>query len=349
MPDEIFKANCIHVKFGDIPAYTFSMTVRQLIHIYYIAVRGVDTEEGAVQRPLSTRRIENIKNYVLDGNTFFNSFILNWTAGTKKVDVSKTTIKFPLVLNAAQAIDGQHRLAGLERAVEVDPNIENMSLIVTLCIGLATDKAAQIFLNINTEQKPVPRSLIYDLFGLVEDNPEHAINRATDIARKLNDDEESPLYNLIKFPGAPKGMGKIELSTFVTALKGSLEKDGVFAKTKISTLENQTAVIGNYFTAIKSSYVQAGIWSSAAKNPFFKAAGFNGAIDFLVAKLITECASRSSFKVEIFKQILDLEETNLLEWADVKGQDGKTARKSISTYLEQGLLQEIVEDGSYEF
>lgn len=71
--------------FGDIPAFTFSMKVKELIPMYYVAVRGRDNEEGAVQRVLNSRRITSIKKYVLDGNIFFSSFILNWTNADKRL------------------------------------------------------------------------------------------------------------------------------------------------------------------------------------------------------------------------------------------------------------------------
>ena len=70
--------------FGDIPAYTMNMKARDLIQIYYVAVRGQDEEAGAVQRVLNKRRIIDIKKYIQEGNTFFNSFIINWTEKSKK-------------------------------------------------------------------------------------------------------------------------------------------------------------------------------------------------------------------------------------------------------------------------
>ena len=224
-----FSAQCITIKLDDVTAYSFPMKVRDLVSIYYVAVRGEDEEEGAVQRPLSKRRIQSITQYIAQGNTFFNSFILNWT-DSSKVTVDDNIISFDLISSAAQAIDGQHRLAGLEDAMAEDAKVGDRSVIVTLCVGLTTKQAATIFLNINTEQRPVPKSLLYDLFGEVGNDPKHAINRARDIATALNEDADSPLYRLIKFPGSPRGVGKIELSTFVTALKQGLELDGEFAK-----------------------------------------------------------------------------------------------------------------------
>lgn len=349
MANQKFSAPCIEVKLGEVTAYTFPMTVRELVYIYYVAVRGRDEEEGAVQRPLSARRIESIKDYILEGNTFFNSFILNWTEKSKHVKASAGRINFELVPDAAQAIDGQHRLAGLEEAMEEDEKVGDRSVIVTLCNGLTTKQAATIFLNINTEQRPVPKSLLFDLFGETGNDPNHAINRARDIAQALNDDPKSPLYNILKFPGAPRGAGKIELSTFVTALKKGLENDGEFPKRKLKNLDHQTLVVSNFFEAIKKAYVEEKIWANSTQNPFLRAAGFNGAVDFLLDKLIFKCAEKGSFSVDTISELLGLETRELIRWDDLRGQDGKTARKNVQQYLEKGLSRAIDNKDGYAF
>ena len=68
----------VSVKLSDIDAYIFAMKIKDVLPIYYVAVRGRDNVEGAVQRVLNKRRITSIKNFVLEGNMFFNSFVLNW-------------------------------------------------------------------------------------------------------------------------------------------------------------------------------------------------------------------------------------------------------------------------------
>ncbi|MBJ9958174.1 DGQHR domain-containing protein [Acinetobacter courvalinii] len=339
-------------KFGDIPTYTFTMKVKDLLAIYYVAVRGVDIEEGAVQRVLSKSRISAIRDYILEGNNFFNSFILNWTEENLKPVVENDLIKISLVPSSAQVIDGQHRLAGLDAANKIDTSgkVGEKELLVTLCLGLTTKQAAEIFLNINTEQKPVPKSLMYDLFGEVVSDEEHCINRATDIAKLLNEDVESSFYKLIKFPGSPRGVGSIDLSTFVSAFKESLKKDGRFYNYKISQLDNQKALISNFYQAIKNYYIEAKIWNSSSKNPFLKASGFNGSIDFLLETLIGKCAERKSFTVKTIMEIIDLDKNDLLIVEDLKGLDGKTARKKVKESLERSSLQSVLdEDHNYEF
>lgn len=343
-------ASCLKTTFGEIPAFTFAMTALDLIQLSYVAVRGKDLEDGAVQRPLSTRRISGIKSYILDGNTFFNSFIINWTDTSFKPTYLKGKISVPLVPFSAQVIDGQHRLAGLEQAIEQDPSIGSTELLVTMCIGLTTPEAARIFLNINTEQKPVPKSLVFDLFGAVVDDHEHAINRASDLARDLNDDPTSPLYKLIKFPGSPRGQGSIELSTFVSALKDHLKpRTGTFYIYKLKDFDSQKLSLYNFFQAIRDYYSDAKAWGSSSKNPFLRAAGFNGAIDFFIESLIKRCAQNGSFSISDMKDAIGLDREGLITWDDLKGKDGKTARKMIRDLLESNLLNSLPSHNEYKF
>lgn len=342
----------LHAKFGDIPTYTFTMKVKDILSIYYVAVRGLDQEEGAVQRILNKSRITSIKNYILEGNTFFNSFIINWTDESFLPEIIDDTMKLKLVHASAQVIDGQHRLAGLQAVCESGnhDDVEERDIVVTLCIGLTTKQAAEIFLNINTEQKPVPKSLMYDLFGEVVSDENHCINRATDIAKALNDDKDSPLYKLIKIPGTPRGVGQIELSTFVAAFKDSFKKDGRFYSYKLQSFNSQKSVISNYFSAIKNSYMKKKLWDAASKNPFLKAAGFNGAVDFLLETLIAKCAEKKSFQVPVIMEIINFDENNLLLMEDIKGLDGKTSRKRVKEALEKNLIQSLLDDDrEYEF
>lgn len=339
----------LQASFGDVPTYTFTMKVKDVVAISYVAVRGVDKEEGAVQRVLNKRRIADIKEFILGGHTFFNSFILNWTDSNYLPTMNQNEISLPIISASAQVIDGQHRIAGFEAAIADEDSVGDRDIIVTLCMKLTTQKAAEIFLNINTEQKPVPKSLMYDLFGEVIDDESHAVNRATDIARYLNEDAESPLYKLIKFPGSPRGVGSIELSTFVASIKEHLKPGGTFGIYKLNTLDYQKVVITNFFKSVKQFYMVNKLWESKNKNPFLKAAGFNGAIDFLSSSLIQRCAEKGSFSVETINKIIAFEKEDILTWDDLKGLDGKTSRKKVKEALEANVLKSLPAQDEYEF
>lgn len=151
-------------KLGGIDAYIFSMKVKDLLPIYYVAVRGRDTVEGAVQRVLNKRRIASIKSFILEGNMFFNSFILNWTDQNYPLTLENGNLQIPRVPAAAQVIDGQHRLEGLKQAIEEKREIGEQSVMVVLVQNLTTSDAARIFLNINTEQMSMLNSHVNILF-----------------------------------------------------------------------------------------------------------------------------------------------------------------------------------------
>ena len=344
-----YYSPCLKTDFSGISVYTLPMKVKDVVFISYVAVRGVDAEEGAVQRILNKRRIGEINDFILRGNMFFNTFILNWTEQTVLPAYSDGNISIPISHAAAQMIDGQHRLAGLQSAMETEPGVGDKEILVSLCINLTTNQAATIFLNINSKQTPVPKSLIYDLFGEAESDPDHAINRANDIAHELNDNPASPYYKAIKFPGNPRGVGIIDLATVVSSLKPHLIPNGIFATIHITSLDYQRQILLNYFTAIKSYYESEGLWYNKVKNPFFKSAGFNGAIDYLASTLIMKCAETRSFTIDTFKRLLQLDSGILLLHDDIKNLDGKTARNKISDYLSSYLVSALPAQHDYEF
>lgn len=126
-------------------------------------------------------------------------------------------------------IDGQHRIKGIEKAIErLTNNINNISrvlksstnpeleiklnnysnllislreiqLVVTFFIDPTLEFQAMIFSTINRTQKSVPQSLVYSLFGLTSnDSPQKS---SLQIVLSLNGYENSPFFNRIKLYG----------------------------------------------------------------------------------------------------------------------------------------------------
>lgn len=135
-------------KLGDVQAYIFTAKVKDILPIYYVAVRGRNDVKGAVQRVLNRRRINSIKDFILDCNMFFNTFILNWTDTNYSLIVDDSFIKIPIVNGGAQVIDGQHRLEGLKRAVDERDEVGEESIIIIMTEKMSTQAAARIFLTL---------------------------------------------------------------------------------------------------------------------------------------------------------------------------------------------------------
>lgn len=233
--------------------------------------------------------------------------------------------------------------------MEKDASVGDRNIIVIMTDRLKTDDAAKIFLNINTEQRPVPPSLIYDLFGEInKDDKNIPIVRAKDIASELQNNSLSPYKGIVKFPGQPRGAGFIDLSTIVNSIKPLLEPEGIFNKYKITNLENQINVIFNYFNALKTAYENSHIWYNKTINPFFTNAGFVAAIEVLNRVLIAKCAAEKDFTLESFVKQLKLDAT-LLQRSDIKNKDGKSQRKAIAEFLEESINQDLPTEDGYKF
>ena len=123
-------------------------------------------------------------------------------------------------------IDGQHRIKGIERAIErvnysiLNPTEEdekekneailqrllNLELIVTFFVDPVLEYQAMIFSIINKTQTKVPENLVYSLFGLTQnDTPQKT---SLEVVLALNGIEKSPFYNRIKLVGANHKRGE---------------------------------------------------------------------------------------------------------------------------------------------
>src|ERR1019366_7798082 len=86
----------------------------------------------------------------------------------------------------AWVIYGQHRMFGLRQARTT------YDLVITAFLGIDVAEQAKRFKIINSKQKGVPTSLLYDLLDLTKDGT-FVQQRGHELATKLNEDPESPL------------------------------------------------------------------------------------------------------------------------------------------------------------
>lgn len=295
--------------------------------VSYASARGKDDEVGSVQRYLNTSRISAIKDFTLKGGQFPNAIVLNWVSEEYPLGFEGSTLIIPNVVRSAQLIDGQHRVAGLKAAIEEKPEVADLEIPVAIYVGLDTRECANIFLAINTEQKPVPRSLVFDLYGVAnEDFVDQAAVRARDIVMAMNDDDTSAYFELIKLPGSPRRKGGIALSTAIAAIKPTVEEKGDFEQVGIRELESQKRAMMNFFAVLKEKYGSK--WDDST-NAFMYAAGFTGAVEFFRKRLIPQCYIAKSFSKETFSELLSLSPDNLIYQEEIKGIGGKDAPKMI--------------------
>jgi DGQHR domain-containing protein len=307
-----------------------------LVSISYASVRGQDDEEGAVQRILNPRRIASLRDFTLSGGDYASCVVLNWVSQQNSMAETSGSVSIPIVPRAAQIIDGQHRIEGLREAIKAESWVAAIEIPVAIYKYLDTRACADIFLSINTEQKPAPRSLVFDLYGVasevVVDVP---ALRARDIATSLNESADSPYNDLIRFPGAAKRKFGVDLSTVVSAIKPLVEDKGVFESVGIRELEMQTRVLFNYLGVLRDWY---GTKWSEKDNAFLSAAGFSGAVEFLKNKLIPYCNTKRSYKADVIRQAMNLQKHSLVTRGELKGLQGRAAMRTVADSLTERFL-----------
>lgn len=329
------KLSYLEIQQGKRTFYLTKLPAKVVTKISYAAVRGQDDEEGAIQRVLNSSRIGGIKAFTLAGGDYPNAIVLNWVSKTNNLKRTAKDISFVDEINSAQIIDGQHRVAGIRAAIEERKSIGDLELPVVIYNGLTTKECADIFLSINEEQKPAPRSLVFDLFGLASSElVDPAAVRARDIALMLNEEATSPYNGEIKLPGGKMRKGGVALSTAVVAIKPLVDDKGSFEQIGLSNLEDQRRVVLNLFLALQSKYGDK--WDDK-DNAFLWAAGFAAAMQFLHLKLMSYCSGKHSFEQKTISDALTLDEESLILQSDIKGLGGSNATAEVYNRLVQAF------------
>jgi DNA sulfur modification protein DndB len=327
-----FQVRCVEAKQHSKSFFLTSLSAADLVRVSYVARRGVDEEEGAVQRLLNPIRIASIRDFVLAGGFFPTSIVLNWTEAATAPIPKADKLLLHRAPRSAQIIDGQHRVMGLAAAIEKKKSLAHFQVPVSLYQGLSTKECADIFLSINTEQKPVHRSLVFDLYKVASDYVvDPAALRASDLAQELNENNTSPYLGFIKFPGAPTGQRGLALSTVVSSVKPLVEEKGVFEQVGLSELQMQTQFLMNFFTVLRDAY--GAEWESPS-NVFRSAAGFVGAVMFVKNKLIVHCNISGDFTAQAIAKVMKLSPGSLLRRDAIEGLQGRRAFSHVAASLE---------------
>lgn len=191
---------CIHVKQ---PIGEFFLTVlpAQVVARRVEILRRTTSIEDKekVQRSLSDTRVSEIARYVGDPDATFPTPIII-AATSERVQIKDSHITFPDEGPIGEVIDGQHRIEGMRRSMDM---LKEFELPIVVMMDLSSEEKAYVFSIINSKQTPVSKSLIYDLFGLSDQRT--AIKTCHEIARAMNADPSGPFYKGLKMLGRKEG------------------------------------------------------------------------------------------------------------------------------------------------
>lgn len=218
-----FQVPSFRAKIASATAYIFMANPKEILKWAYVARREIGREKY-YQRLVEPGRLRKIAQYIEEGNYFPNAAIVafNSTPEFKPFPEVKTKfqvwesaidfgcLSFPATYRSCWIVDGQHRLYGMSKAVS-----SNMMPIVGI-EGASVEDQAQLFLDINKTQKPVPSDLVWDLEGEMRpDSPDGVISR---IVKILNRD--GVLAGRIYVPlEGPKTRSQLKITGMCSAIK----------------------------------------------------------------------------------------------------------------------------------
>lgn len=170
-------------------------------------------------------------------------------------------------------VDGQHRMMGMIKLYEelcrfvvrseeddyVLDYLRHYRFNCTLLVNYDLWEQGQVFVNVNFKQKPVNKSLYYEIFGSEyrEEESDWVRNKiylSHEMARMLNENTESPFYNRVKMLGT--GDGYVSQAFIVESLLRNFKKGGLWYFDPDLTVGQSyygTELL-SYFVAIKQSF-----------------------------------------------------------------------------------------------
>ncbi len=254
---------------GDRKLIVFSLSAEELRPMCYFNTREIDREDG-VQRAYNKKRSREIAAFVeTEDACLANNIIINlelealglclgdvYDASGGTLDIARLRQAAagvssgrlpPLKGKCAFVVDGQHRLRAFEFVKR-----RHFSLVVTALIDLSLAEVAELFVQINYNQKPVNKSLVFDLLGISKNVfPEYY--ELHKLAVDLNEDVNSPFYRHLKMLGT--GPGSISQASLITAVERYRlrEKLSVMLK-KQPAPDVLYDVIWNFYTGVGKAF-----------------------------------------------------------------------------------------------
>lgn len=260
MQNDLVIKNPLIVKQNLINLYIFKLSAEE-IHNHFVVSRRLENKDGGYQRIIDPKKAKQIVAYLKGTSKDSYPSILpsNILIALDNAEYNEQTNELVIKDNndayKGLIIDGQHRAKG---AFDFDPKFE---LLVVAVSDLLQKYQARLFITINKTQKPLPSSLYIDLISTtsdedIKDNLDGEIitaeQKATEIVRELNLNEESSLRDFIAITGEERG--KISLSSIMPSIKSYINyTDGKF---KGYSFNQQTQILINYFNAIKVVFEQ---------------------------------------------------------------------------------------------
>lgn len=248
------KIPAIQGEMGGHKYYSFSIEPERLLKIGYVLHRNEANKNlmPTYQRLIKRKRLSDVQRFINGGGYFPNSLIISIDSGGKglQFDISGTKVDgahsrlgvlhLPKRYRSAYIIDGQHRLYGYSDSSYASTD----SIPVIAFVDLDRQEQIKLFMDINENQKSVPKTLRVTLNAdMLWDSADYNERRQalrSKIAQMFGEEETSPLMGRIVIGEDEKSTIKcITVEAIQTALKrcnfmtqfgkkNSIVRDGTF-------------------------------------------------------------------------------------------------------------------------
>lgn len=234
--------------------------------------RDTDAHIGGYQRPEALAHIRAIREYLeSDGAMLPNALVIAFDkrvrfkkapGSSPGIDTSIGELIIPIDPELADEdkpgwiVDGQQRSAALR-----DATVRRFPMPI---VGFITDDMAEQrsqFILVNTT-KPLPKGLIHELLPATEGKLPAALARKrypAVLLDRLNYDEGSPLYQLIRTPTTPEGV--IKDNSVLKMLENSLTDGALYVfrdhETGEGDAEKMLALLGEFWSAVHETFPDA--------------------------------------------------------------------------------------------
>lgn len=234
------------------------------------------------QRPTNEARVEGIKKHIV--KTLFDESskeeVLFPSSLILGVDIELETIKkeadilhfnFPEEKGSCLIVDGQHRMKAMLKLYEELNNSSNKNdkkinkineykFNCTILVNYDLWEQSRIFASVNFNQKPVDRSLYYDIFGEppvgYKDKSQSRLYIAHELGKYLNSSKKSPLKGFVQ--NFKKQQGFVSQSFLMQALLSHFGSRGTWREVTEDYKEDGELykklpkVYVSYFNAVKT-------------------------------------------------------------------------------------------------
>lgn len=161
---------------GGVRFYTFVIRPHDLLKRVFVAHRAGASKadvQNTYQRLISKQRLKKIADFIDGGGQFPTNIVVNIHTKKKvrfdtqeKIGRSAVgTLYLPSEYACAWVIDGQHRLFGYAHSKRSESQEDKSTFLVLAYDGLPNEKEAQMFIDINHEQKSVTTNLLKEIYS----------------------------------------------------------------------------------------------------------------------------------------------------------------------------------------